>query len=311
MTAPYKKFSDVFPPNASDDDEEELVEASPAAQTVAGLMTQHTSTRLSVPHSPNTRIAVPFVIETPARPASAPPTLTTPPKNTAADKKPSLPEFMKNVTMADKDRFVIGREYFNGRGGDGKEYDVVTGYLLDKVDDTGKRKEYDIKKLNFDVLRILLGQMKVGKHWGYSKFKMRRALANAILSADKVKKAGLDPKCNVFRKTNTLLCVINAVFHSERVDHFLHLNDNHKCADHEQKWTFTHFWNLVLDHYKDFEKEDEELTTIQMSDKDPHLCHLAETDGINLKQVDNIADVTIFKKKLWNYSRREHPSNST
>jgi hypothetical protein len=54
MTAPYKKFSDVFPPDASDDDEEELVEASPAAQTVAGLITQHTSTRLSVPHSPNT-----------------------------------------------------------------------------------------------------------------------------------------------------------------------------------------------------------------------------------------------------------------
>jgi hypothetical protein len=68
------------------------------------------------------------------------------------DKKPILPEFLKTVTMADKDRFVIGREHFNGRGGDGKEYDVVTGYLLDEVDDAGKRKEYPITKLNFDVL---------------------------------------------------------------------------------------------------------------------------------------------------------------
>jgi hypothetical protein len=51
---------------------------------------------------------------------------------------------------------------------------------------------------------------------------MRRALANAIMSADKVKEAGLDPERNVFRKTNTLLRVINVVFHSERVNHFLH-----------------------------------------------------------------------------------------
>jgi hypothetical protein len=78
---------------------------------------------------------------------------------------------------------------------------------------------------------------------------MHWALANAIMSADKVKEAGLDPKCNVFQKTNTLLCVINVVFHSERVDHILHLNGNHKHADHEQKWTFTNFWNLALDQY--------------------------------------------------------------
>jgi hypothetical protein len=38
-----------------------------------------------------------------------------------------------------------------------------------------------------------------------------------------------------------------------------------------------------LDQYKDFDKEDEELTTIQMSDKDPHLKELAETDGIKKK----------------------------
>jgi hypothetical protein len=30
-----------------------------------------------------------------------------------------------------------------------------------------------------------------------------------------------------------------------------------------------------------------------MSHKDPHLKELAETDGINLKQVDNIVNVTI------------------
>jgi hypothetical protein len=39
MSTPYKKFSEVFPPDSSDDDEEELVEALPAAQTVSGLIT--------------------------------------------------------------------------------------------------------------------------------------------------------------------------------------------------------------------------------------------------------------------------------
>jgi hypothetical protein len=60
--------------------------------------------------------------------------------------------------MADKDWFMIGQEHFKSQGGNGKEYDVVMGYLLDEVNDAGKRKEYyPITKLNFDVLQILLG----------------------------------------------------------------------------------------------------------------------------------------------------------
>jgi hypothetical protein len=128
---------------------------------------------------------------------------------------------------------------------------------------------------------------------------MRHTLATAIETENRLEEAGLVPERNVFRKTNTLLRVINVLFHSENVDHFLHLNDNHNRAHYEQKRTFNDFWKKVLEHYNVFEKEDEELLSIQMieGDSDRHLVELKESGGINLKHADSF-DMPSLRTKV-------------
>jgi hypothetical protein len=116
---------------------------------------------------------------------------------------------------------------------------------------------------------------------------MRVTLANALITKKNLDDAGLNAEQFVHRKTNTLLRYINVLFHSQRIDHLLHLNDNNTRSEHERKMTYIDFWNGAHDAFHEME-DDDEILTIQFKSSDLHIAELSNTKGINLQYFNHM-----------------------
>lgn len=288
-----------FPNTEPEDDELNSINQDPTSP--GGFITQPSAMMgdsvASVSSVADSHPKIPSMVPTtPNRPHSAPPVLESPIAEEQEDAAEAgsnnnntivLPDFLSSVSMADRDRFVLTQEVHTGKKSDGKVYSVVSGFKLDKSDENGNQAVFLINKLSHAQLRKLLGNLKIGKHWNMSKFMMRATMAKAIEAEDAINEAGLNPESNVFRKTNSLFRLTNVLFHSQRVDHFLHLNDNHTRSDHESRRTYNDFWSDAHAQYQDAEELDDEIIEIQGKDKEHILEFLSDPDQIKIKHFDN------------------------
>ena len=141
-----------------------------------------------------------------------------------------------NFTFQHKDRLICHEEYGGTTEGGEKIGDVlVAKYITVGSVEKNNFKKIDIDKFNYQTVRHIAANFGCKSVSAASKFECRRKMAVRMTSGTVY---NLDEIANPVtesadKKVNTYLRVINACFHPDFYDRFVHLNNSKQRKDYK------------------------------------------------------------------------------